>query len=326
MSTTGRRATECVQANPSLCASICCILLITSCALFGASFSIVRPNYVGILYNRNVLHIETDELYPSGRYMAGIGRKFLSFPTTYQTIRMGSEFGELADAGDIVCRTSEGLVMRVEVSFQYRLNITIEDLVRVYLDTADQYHIVYTDMAQAAIRDACSLYTATEFIENRTELAEAMHEFTNARLERLYASIPTFELVNMEFDQAFAYAIEQTQIAKQDVLLAENQYSVAEVDSERRIAEAQTVAQITVRDAYAFNVSLAAAAQAEAELFAIRIREQTLGFKTLREELGLNTSQALLGYHYFAVLDELSMTKGAVGLNFPKVIRDTIGL
>eukprot|EP00808_Paulinella_micropora_P009956 g54159.t1 len=177
----------------------------------------------------------------------------------------------------------------------------------------------------AALRDACSLFTADEFIKNRTELANALHEKLIPRLNRSYALVPTLELVNMEFDAQYATAIELTQIARQDVLLALNEYAVAEVEANRSKAEAQTLASITIRNAYATNFSLAQQANAQAALLAFRIQQQTAALATLRRELGLNTSKQVLGYHFFAVLEEVATSKLTLGLPYPNTIQDLIG-
>eukprot|EP00457_Paulinella_chromatophora_P009912 gb/GEZN01009994.1/.p1 GENE.gb/GEZN01009994.1/~~gb/GEZN01009994.1/.p1 ORF type:complete len:362 (-),score=57.24 gb/GEZN01009994.1/:192-1181(-) len=314
------------QENPAFCVGYCCIIFITSCVLFGLSFDVVKPNHVAIVYNKNILHLDLREVYTPGRYVLGIGKAFIQFPTTYQSVRMGSEFGSHADAGDVLCRTSEGLVMRMEVALQYLLSTKLQDLVRLYLDFGETYHQVYIKQAQAGIRDGCADFTADEFTQNRTMLAENLHAKVRPRFNRSYAAVPSFELVNMEFDKQYATAIEQTQIAKQDVLLAENEYKVAEVDAERAKAEAETLATLTVRNALATNVSLAAAAQAEAELLAVRIQQQTEALQTLRTDLSLNTSKQLLAYHFFAVLEEVKVSKMIMGLPYPSTIQALIGV
>lgn len=58
--------------------------LILGLILFLCSYSIVDINKYGIVYNKNTQKIVTSEpTYKSGRYLLGLGRKFILFPRGY---------------------------------------------------------------------------------------------------------------------------------------------------------------------------------------------------------------------------------------------------
>ena len=62
------------------------------------SFDVVEPIEWGLAYDNNIKKIDTDKVYNEGRYLIGLGRSFIIFPRTYQTIRYGSTFDD-ADGG-----------------------------------------------------------------------------------------------------------------------------------------------------------------------------------------------------------------------------------
>jgi len=258
----------------------------------------------------------------NGRYLVGLGRKFLTFPTTYESIRLGVSFKH-RDADNVLCRSRDGLVFSVQISFQYLLSQRKEDLVRLYLDfgSAQKYRTVYVKIAQSAFRDVCSRFVATEFITTRQLLAEQLETEIDTRLRRVYASVVSLELVNMEFNEQFMTQIELTQVAKQDVLLANFELQVAQVDAEKNLTQASTLATLLVRSANATANALLSQTQADANALVNRIRAQTDAFTILRANLSLTTSHEILAYHWFSVLQDTPASTLRFGLDYPNLIR-----
>lgn len=52
----------------------------------GVSFSVLTPLEYGIAYNTVSKGIDAGRVYTSGRYYLGVGRGFLTFPATRQSI------------------------------------------------------------------------------------------------------------------------------------------------------------------------------------------------------------------------------------------------
>lgn len=76
-----------------------CVVFIISIILLSVSFDVVEPTEWGLAYDNNIKKIDTDKVYDEGRYLIGLGRSFIIFPRTYQTIRYGSSF-DGADGGN----------------------------------------------------------------------------------------------------------------------------------------------------------------------------------------------------------------------------------
>jgi regulator of protease activity HflC (stomatin/prohibitin superfamily) len=303
-----------------------CVIFITSCGLLGGSFDTVQPNEVGIVFDMNTQHIETHHLRGNGRYLIGLGRRYIKFSTTWQIVRMGSFFGGDADySQDIKCRTKEGMVIEISLAFAYKLKRTPQDLVRLYLDYGENGEkIVYIRIALAKIRDVCSMYAASDYYTRREDVANTMQAVLDTALDRVYARVESLELINLDFDPKYADQIESTQIAKQDVLLAGYEYDVATVDSEKNISQATTLAEITVRSANATANATLAQAHAEANALIFRLEKQTEAFLELREQLNLTTQQEILAYHFLSVLQENEVPKIKMALDFPALIKSLV--
>jgi regulator of protease activity HflC (stomatin/prohibitin superfamily) len=305
-----------------------CVIFITSCGLLGGSFDTVQPNEVGIVFDMNTQHIETSHIRGNGRYLIGLGRRYIKFATTWQIVKMGTFFGSDADySRDIKCRTKEGMVIQISLAFAYKLKRTPEDLVRLYLDYGENgERKVYVRIALAKIRDVCAMYQASDYYTKRQDVALMMQSVLDTALERVYANVESLELVNLEFDSKYADQIERTQIAKQDVLLAGYEYDVSTVDSEKNISQATTLAEITVRSANATANATLAQAHADANALIFRIEKQTESFLELRNQLNLTTQEELLAYHFISVLQENKIPKVIIALDFPALIKSLLNV
>jgi len=292
----------------------------------GGSFDTVEPNEVGIVFDMNTQHIESSHIRGNGRYLIGLGRRYIKFPTTWQIVKMGTFFGDSADyTSDIHCRTQEGMQVQVSLAFAYKLKRTPEDLVRLYLDYGEHgERAVYVRIALATIRDVCAQYQASDYYTMRGDVAATMLSTLDLAIQRVYADVESLELVNLDFDPLNANQIEATQIAKQDVLLAGYEYDVATVNADKNISQATTLAEITVRSANATANSTLAQAHADASSLIFRLQKQTDSFLELRAQLNLTTQAEILAYHFLSVLQENSVPNIKIALDFPALIKSLV--
>jgi len=168
----------------------CClilIVLITSSSLLGVSFDTVSPTEWGIIYDNNILHIEAGTTYVEGRYLVGLGRSFLVFPRTRVTVQFGDNLDNAA-GGNIVCRTQDGMVIDLEVSFQYELMGEPENLVRLYQDFGGNHEYVYGIMLLQVAQDVSSQYRANEYFTQRETIQSQLQVALNTALNRVCAS------------------------------------------------------------------------------------------------------------------------------------------
>jgi hypothetical protein len=58
--------------------------------------------------------------YENGYHFLGLGRKFITFDKTYQNVEFSDDSD--ADYTTINCRTSQGIIVQLELSFQYQVD------------------------------------------------------------------------------------------------------------------------------------------------------------------------------------------------------------
>lgn len=332
-----------------------CVLIVSS-VLLGLSFDTVEPDQWGIRFNGNTQQFETDRLYGAGRYLVGLGQYFIKFPRTLQTVVFSNSEAE-ADAGHMPVRSRDGMIINMELSFQYRLSKRPEDLVRIYMHYEDKWEYFYMLAARSVLRDAASQYLAFDFFERRPEIAENMRSRLNSALQEMYAEAYALQLLNLEFNSRecadcaspslsfararvhalyrvrspahasctraeFASAIEDTQVANQDIEQARFEQQRAIVESDRALRVANITANVTVLSAQAEADAILAVAQAEASAIVLRLQKQADAFLSVRQQLGLNSSKALLTYAWLLAAKDSEARQSVVGLETPSVLRN----
>lgn len=309
----------------ALCCTIGCSLMIIWSSLLGVSFDTIEPTECGILYDGSLQRLEQTDLWFEGRYLVGLGKKFIKFPTTLQTIRYGAFDSEYRFGGSLITRSLDGLQMSIDVAFQYQLNIQFNDLFRLYMDFGDDYASQYARVMLQVAADVSSDYLAATFYTNRETIQEAMRKELNSSLVRHYASVPQLQLVNIDFfNVEYNNAILQTHIAEQDVLQALAEQSVASVNADAAVAVAQATAVTLVQIANQTAQSYIAGSLADADILIYGSQKQATSLLALRDELGLNSSQGLLSYNYITALLENDVEKMVISQPYPSPLASII--
>ena len=136
-----------------------CMVLIASAIMVGCSFGVLDPTQFALDYDTVNFQIADDTLYTGGRHFIGLGHKFIVFPNTLQTVRMGSASseeggdGETVKTSSLLARTEDGLQVTLDISFQYRLTPDLEQIIKLYSDFQDNYRPVYVRIARNVLRD-----------------------------------------------------------------------------------------------------------------------------------------------------------------------------
>jgi len=301
-------------------------VFITAIVLLSVSFDVIDPTQIGVAFDGNTQHIETGKLYDSGRYLIGLGRSFLKFPSVYQTLR----FGDLAkkNTGVIVARGSDGMVVTITATMQYKLSQKIEDLVRLYIDygapsLSDNapYNKAYTRIAHSTILDAASQFEAFDFFTRRAEIADYMQAQLDLAFREVYAEVPAFQLVHMSFDSSFSDAIQVTQVAYQDIQQTTYAQKVQQVQADNSVTVAQELSNIILIDANATSSATLLAAYADADALRYRVAQQSQGLLALRSGLHLNSNRELLDYVFLTAIRETTVNDIYIALEYPSLVK-----
>lgn len=298
----------------------CCAITLIGTILFGMSFATMHPLEMGIALNNNIMSLDSSQTYFGGRNFVGIGRSFIKFPITYQTVFLGNFFDkDIRQGGSIKCRTQDGMVIYTDISFSYVIKREPENLIRLYRDVEMQagWEELYTNIAGMAIRDVTSRFLAFDFFTQRNEISEQMKTKINQNLQRVYADVLMFELVNLEIAETFANAIEMTQVAAQDILQARAEREVAVIDAESELAVRTAEAEILIKTAQADAYALRQTAEAEAQSILAHMRTQVRGFQNMANALNM-TAQQLLEFQFVSAVQDNAASEMLLNIPYPQ--------
>jgi regulator of protease activity HflC (stomatin/prohibitin superfamily) len=106
----------------------------------------------------------------------------------------------------MIARTSDGLQVFLELSFQYRLKTTAADIFALYNDFEDDYEEAYARIARDVIRNVAANYIAFDFFQARASIGGAMQQELDRQLRQWYASCESLQLLNFDLPTRFKYA------------------------------------------------------------------------------------------------------------------------
>jgi regulator of protease activity HflC (stomatin/prohibitin superfamily) len=304
----------------AICGSICAFIFLPALILFSSSFSPLTPLEMGIAMKTSTQVLDSSQTYGSGRRFVGVGRTFIPFPVTYQTIQLGDFYPSNTREGrSVKCRSSDGMTIKMDVSFSYILSRKPEDLIRLYRDmeNKERWHAFYTSIAKASTRDVTAKYSAFDFFIKRQEIAEALKDHLNKALSRVYASVQMYELTNMEFHNSFATSIETTQVAIQDILQAAAERDVATINADSDLDVKTKQAEVKRAKAQAESAVIVNRASTEAQALEYAVARQIEGYKTLAASLNLTSAAELLRYQYITALQDNAAGSFLANLPYP---------
>lgn len=270
--------------------------------------------------------INENKLYTGGRHFIGLGHSFIVFPKTLQTVRMGT-FGsgeevdsETVTTSSLLARTEDGLQVTLDLSFQYRLEESINKIIDLYRDFQDNYQPAYVRIARNVLRDVASEFQAFQYFYNRSIVGTRMGEVLNEALANHSASVQSFQLLNVELPTRFSSAIEETEVARQAIENARYQQDVARTEANTRVEEARRGAEIILLQANATARSTTLQAEADATNTLRQMLAETDAYRTIQSELSLDEDQLLSYVWLKAIQERRPSTENVISVAKPAVL------
>lgn len=195
--------------------SVIAIVIISGGALFGFSFKQVDWNEYGLKQNIFTKEIDSN-IYEEGFHFVGFYFEFIKFPSTYRTI----EFTPSSSADDIPInvQTKNGLLVSVDVSFQFRIRKA--DLLQLYSDYGGAYISYIQAVARSSLRAVVGDNNAETLYANRSaiisEMSTALYNSLNSIVD-----VGEFQLRSIDFPQSFENAVEQYEVWRVEVEIAQ---------------------------------------------------------------------------------------------------------
>ena len=165
----------------------------------------------------------------------------------------------------------------------YRLSITWSydadkiDQVYKYFGTGvsdNIFHTVISPVVQQSTKTILGQYTAVTIVQDRAKLDHSIAQVMEQQLKEYPVKILSIQLEDVNFSKNYESIIEQTAQKKQEVETARNELQKVQIESQRRVAqaEAENKAIKLQADAEAYRITV----QAKAEADAIRLKGDAL--------------------------------------------------
>ena len=183
-----------------------------------------------------------------------------------------------------------------EVSISYSINYQIQkaNAQKIYKSIGtDYYHVVMEPRIQEAVKSVISKYTAESLIEQREVLSAQITEILVKELGMYNIEVVNTAIEDMDFSDAFTQAVEDKQVAQQQLLKAQTEQEQRTMEqraeAERKEIAATAEAEISV-------------IQAEAEKEVMRIQADAAEYAgqkdaAINEALAKSLTDILIEYY-----------------------------
>jgi len=274
-----------------LCICICAVSCITGLVLLILGFSSLEATEWGLDYSWISKTIDPT-VRENGLYFIGIGHSFYKFPRNVQTIEFSKERN--ANRNPIESRTSDGLEVVLEISFQYVLQP--ENLYKLFMLYGEKYQTVFSNIAVDLLTEEATKYTAYDFFMDRGKIKEdfqtKLNEIFNAQC---YSSIQFLQLRSVDLPSLFEQAIQESEVKKQDIQKAYAELNKVRVEVDTKIKAADFQKNVTINIAEGEADALLKQNNATVDSLKQVQNTQTTAYTNLKSNLALSNG-ALLNF------------------------------
>jgi len=172
--------------------------------------------------------------------------------------------------------------------------------------------------------NAASRFEAFDFFLLRDTISDTMLSELDRELGRIYLTPTTFQITSMSVPNDFADVIEATQIAIQNVIVAEYEQNKTRIAADGLVAVQTQLANITVLTANADALSLIAEFNSQADALMYRVSSQTESLYNLSQTWNLSTVE-VLSYMHMAAIKETKVPTLNMGQKYPSSLQSLSG-
>lgn len=193
---------------------------------------------------------------------------------------------------DLLCFSSD--IQEVSISYSVNYQIRKANAQTIYKTIGkDYYHVVMEPRIQDAVKSVMAKYTAESLIEERDTLSVKITEILERELSVYNIDVINTAIENMDFSDAFTQAVEEKQVAQQQLLKAQTEQAQLTMEQE---AEAQR------KEIAATAEAEIAVIQAEAEKEVLKIQADAAEYAgqkdaAVNEALAKSLTDVLLEYY-----------------------------
>jgi len=226
----------------------CCFWLIFFIIFLSISMKTLEQGHFGLVYSHYKQNVVGEPVTDPGIKWVGPLNSLVRFPSVNQMIYFVKRQGKTGDheirMPPVTSRTHDGLMVEVEISFQWSLQAAY--LKDIYLLLGGAEDVLYKErvqdkpsftaalvrFAQGSLTKVCSDYTAAQFFANQTNVENQMLIELKATFNRpqkgLVVEVAGLQLRSVDLPDAYEGSIADTQKEEQDYKTA-----LAEVNTKK---------------------------------------------------------------------------------------------
>ena len=213
---------------------VCLPILFIVIAIFLASISIVPTGHTGVVTSFGKV---TGKTYTEGLH--------LKAPFVQSVKQIDNRIQKAEVDTEAFSKDLQTVSTKLAINFQ----VVPEKSAELYKTVGKSYtDILITPAVNEVLKSLVSLYTAEENVTNRELISQGLVDGLNQKLESRGIKVVSVLIVDFDFSDAYINAIEEKQVAQQQLLKAE-------AEKQKKIKEAEASAEA---------VRIAAEAEAEA--------------------------------------------------------------
>lgn len=273
------------------CVRILVVIGLLVLGYFWNSWDIVFPTEIGIDFS--LISYTLGRTYPPGRHFLGLGHRFIHFPTKLNTIDFTNQQTDFTRGAPLRSRTSDGLEVQLEVSFQYKLksdyNATHSEVELLYRKYGEKYEDVFVLAAIETVTREATKHNASTFFSQRVFVGDRMQErMTQDFNDNYFANIEFFQLRSVSLPTRFEEEIQNTEVQKQDISKAEAERGHQEISGQALVAVAVEDAKSIGLQAEATAATVNLDNEAYVRQFNLTQALQAEGFQQIYAQLNAN--------------------------------------
>lgn len=244
----------------------------------------LNSNELGIKYD-NIGKKLSAKVDSEGLNFGPPGFSYIIFPSVYQTM----EFR------DITCLNKDGVIIDLDVSYQFKANAKFMRLLVDQFKDFDGYKKILLASGVSAVHDSCANFSTTEFQTDRGKYQESLREIMRTYCESLHCELNDLQVNNVQRPKEFESAVKDKEAAKENIRVAENERPRLLLQAETEYEQAKKQAEILLNNAETQAKIMRTKADTEAKSLKFQYEKDLDVYKAAKESQGLD-NEALISY------------------------------
>ena len=144
---------------------------------------------------------------------------------------------------DVTSSSATKDLQDVSISFAINYQLQADKVMDLYKTVGASYvETILQPATQEALKNVTSKYTAEELITKRSEVSQQIIQDLSAKVNKYGIIINELNIIDLNFSEAYNKAIEDKQVAEQEVKKAQQELEKTKIEAEKKVAEAQAEA------------------------------------------------------------------------------------